>query len=124
LSYAQSGFVIGVVDDDPRVLESLESLLESAGHGVRRFASAAALLESRAFAEIDCLVSDIDMPVMDGFALLQAARTRRPQLPVIFITAHPEMLNRSLPSNLAPQRWLMKPFTAQQLLSAVSDTLS
>ena len=60
-------FTIAVVDDDQRIPKSLEYLLESADHAVRLFASAAALLESGCLAEIDCLISDIDMPVMDGF---------------------------------------------------------
>jgi CheY-like chemotaxis protein len=38
--------MIAVVDDDPRLLESLENLLESAGYGVRTFSSAKALLDA------------------------------------------------------------------------------
>src|SRR2546422_1176637 len=51
-------FVVAVVDDDARILESLEDLLESAGHAVRLFTSATALLENCSFAEIDCLRSE------------------------------------------------------------------
>ena len=56
------GFIIGVVEDDQRILESLEMLLESASHVVRLFTSAMALLESSSLAEIDCLISDIGLP--------------------------------------------------------------
>ena len=68
-------------------------LLESAGHTVRLFASAAALLESGSLAEIDCLLSDVNMPVMGGLELLRIVRTARPGLPVILVTGHPEMIN-------------------------------
>ena len=47
-------FVTAVVDDDRRVLESLEDLLESAGHRVRLYGTAAALLDSGSLADIDC----------------------------------------------------------------------
>jgi FixJ family two-component response regulator len=117
------GYIIAVVDDDQRILQSLESLLESADYAVRSFASAAALLESDCLAEIDCLISDIDMPVMDGFELLRVAHAARPELPVILITGHPEMLNRLLPIGPGHYRLFKKPFDGQELLTAVSDAL-
>ena len=118
-----AGFAIAVVDDDQRILQSLESLLESADYAVRSFASAAALLESDSLAEIDCLISDIDMPVMDGLELLRAVRAARPELPVILITGHPEMLNRLPPMGPSHYRFFKKPFDGQELLTAVSAAM-
>jgi FixJ family two-component response regulator len=117
------GFTIAVVDDDPRILESLGNLLESADYLVRGFASAAALLDSGFLAQIDCLISDIDMPVMDGFELLRLVHAARPALPVILITGHPDMLSR-LPA-IAPAhfRSFKKPFDGREFLAAVSDAL-
>ena len=117
------GFAIAVVDDDRRILESLENLLESADYAVRSFASTAALLETDCLAEIDCLISDIDMPVMDGFELLRVAHAARPELPVILITGHPEMLNRLPAIDPGHYRSFTKPFDGQELLTAVSDAL-
>jgi CheY-like chemotaxis protein len=53
---------------------------------VRLFSSARLALEDDGLA-IDCLISDIGMPEMNGFELLRLARLARPDLPVIFITA-------------------------------------
>ena len=117
------GFTIAVVDDEPRILESLKNLLESADYAVRSFASAATLLESDCLAEIDCLISDIDMPVMDGFELLRVAHAARPELPVILITGHPEMLNRLPAIGPGHYRFFKKPFDGQELLTTVSDAL-
>jgi FixJ family two-component response regulator len=116
-------YVIAVVDDDQRISESLEILLESADYTVRSFASGKALLESGCLARVDCLISDIDMPLMDGFQLLRAARVERPGLPVILITGHPEILDRLPPSGTDRYRLFKKPFDGQELLTAISEPL-
>ena len=118
-----TGFIIAVVDDDQRILKSLDHLLESADHAVRLFASAAALLESGSLAEIDCLISDIGLPVMDGFELLRLVHAARPDLPVILITGHPEMLNRPPPIGAGHYVLFEKPFNGKELLTAVADAL-
>ena len=114
---------IAVVDDDPRILASLASLLESADYAVRPFASAAAFIESDCLAEIDCLISDIDMPVMDGFEVSRVVHAARPELPIILITGHPELLNRIPLADPKHYRLFKKPFDGQELLTAIRDAL-
>ena len=77
-----SGLVVAVVDDDQNILRSLESLLESADYKVRVFTSGASLLESGCLGDLDFLISDIDMPGMDGFELLRLVHATRPGLPL------------------------------------------
>jgi FixJ family two-component response regulator len=113
--------VVAVVDDDPLVLESLEDLLESADHTVRLFASASAFLESGQLAEIDCVISDIGMPAIDGFELRRLAKVARPELPVILITGRDELANSPRCAFIAGTRDIFqKPFNGQELLAAVS----
>ena len=92
-----SSFVVAVVDDEHSILQSLEYLLESADYAVRLFTSATALLESGCLPQIDCLISDIDMPGMDGFELLRLVNAARPGLPTILITGYPDRLKRLPP---------------------------
>ena len=115
-------FVVAVVDDDPRILESLESLLESAGHAVRLFPSAAALIDGCGFAEIDCLISDISMPSIDGWELQRLAHAARPELPVILITGH-DITDPDPETRQGRRRFFRKPFNGQELLAAVSEAL-
>jgi FixJ family two-component response regulator len=115
-------FVVAVVDDDPRVLESLEDLLESAGHAVRLFGSANALLENCAFADIDCLISDIGMPDMDGWELQRLAHLARPELPVILITGR-NLADQASAASRGSQGFFRKPFKVQELLATVSEAL-
>jgi FixJ family two-component response regulator len=118
-----SGFVVAVVDDDDSVLYALKNLLESADYAARVFASADALLESNDLAEVDCLISDIDMPGMDGFELVRKVHLRSPDLPVILITGHPEMLQQSQHVDPRAYEVFNKPFEGHKLLKAVSEAL-
>jgi FixJ family two-component response regulator len=119
----RSRAIIAVVDDDERILDSLRTLLESADYVPVLFASGPALLESGHLPEIDCLISDIDMPMMDGFELLRVVRETRPGLPIILITGYPEMLNRLPPAGPTHYRLFKKPFDGHELLASVSEAL-
>ena len=118
-----SRFVVAVVDDDQGILRSLEYLLDSADHAVRLFSSGAALLQSGCLPEIDCLISDIDMPGMDGFELLRRLHAARPGLPTILITGFPDTLKRLPPLGASKPRVFSKPFEGPELLAAVTDAL-
>jgi FixJ family two-component response regulator len=118
-----SSSVVAVIDDDQGVLRSLEYLLESADYAVRLFTSARALLDAGSLADIDCLISDIDMPGMDGFELLRLVHAARPSLPTILITGYPDRLKRLPPFRGSEPRFFTKPFHGPELLTAVSDAL-
>lgn len=117
------GFIVGVVDDDEGVLRSLECLLESADYAVRLYRSGAELLDRRSLDEIDCLISDIDMPGMDGFELLRSVYAARPGLPTVLITGYPDTLKRLPPLGGSNPRFFTKPFDGPELLGAVGDAL-
>src|SRR5258708_1906769 len=116
-------WIVAVVDDDTRVLESLEDLLESAGHTVALFTSAQALLHHRAFQPIDCLISDISMPAIDGLKLERLARVARPELPVILITGRLELTRGRQPAD-DNKTFLLKPFNERELLGAIDNALA
>src|SRR5687767_11580194 len=104
---------VAVVDDDPRLLESLSELLESAGYSVRPFGSGQVLLADKAaLAEIDCLIADIGMPGIDGFELEKLVRQARPELPVILITGRHEIADQRR-AIAQGSRFFRKPFDGQ-----------
>lgn len=116
-------FLIGVVDDDPRVLESFEELLASGGYRVLLFLSAQAFLNANGFQQVDCLISDIGMPVISGWELLEMSRTAYPDLPVLLITARDE---EHLPVSVeggGARRLFRKPFDGKELLATLDVIL-
>jgi FixJ family two-component response regulator len=118
-----SGLIVAVVDDDQSVLRALEYLLESADYAVRLFASGQELLDSGCLPQIDCLISDIDMPSMEGYDLLRVVRSMRPELPVILITGYPDTLKRLPIMGAGSPRCFTKPFQGPELLAAVSESI-
>ena len=123
MAHQPPGFIVAVVDDDEGILRSLEYLLESADYAVRLFRSGTELLDSDYLEEIDCLISDIDMPGMDGFELLRLVHAARPGLPTILITGYPDTLKRLPPLGSTKPRFFTKPFQGPELLTAISDAL-
>jgi FixJ family two-component response regulator len=113
---------VAIVDDDIRVLESLENLLESAGYSVRVFTGASALLATR-YALIDCLITDIGMPGIDGFELIEIVKRAKPTMPVFLITGRHEIVDQQVAMSKNISGFFRKPFDAQRLLSEVSQTL-
>jgi FixJ family two-component response regulator len=113
--------VVAVVDDDYRVLESLEDLLQSAGYRVRLFASAQQFLDT-ALPEIDCVISDVGMLGIDGFTLAQIIRSLRPSLPVIFITGRHESATAEQAAR-GGHLLFEKPFDTRDLLAAIGSEL-
>jgi FixJ family two-component response regulator len=112
--------VVAIVDDDPRLLASLEELLESAGYAARSFSSAGSLLAS-GLSGVDVLITDIGMPGMDGFELRDMVKKARPELPVFLITGRHEIADQVRAKGISG--FFRKPFEAKILLAAVGGAL-
>ncbi|KQV10910.1 regulator [Rhizobium sp. Root1203] len=112
--------IVAVVDDDPRLLESLEELLESAGYAACCFRSAGHFL-IRGLADLDVLITDIGMPDTNGFELRDIVRKARPDLPVFLITGRHEIADQSRAQGISG--FFRKPFNAPALLFAIAEAL-
>ena len=81
--------IVGVVDDDPAVRNSLKFSLEVEGFVARIYPDAQALLDEPVLSHFDCLVADQSMPGMTGLDLVSALRARKILVPAVLITSHP-----------------------------------
>lgn len=116
--------IVVAVDDDFRVRESLESLIESAGYDPVVFSSAEDFLQSGTLNAATCVITDVRMPGMDGIELQRRIRLARPDLPIIFISAHNHAEIRQQALDDGAAGFLCKPFNAADLLEVIQGALA
>lgn len=80
---------IAVVDDDTRVLESLENVFASYGYKAEGFPSAEQFLGSGGLARSSCIIADLHLPSLSGLGLLQYVKNSTSSVPVVIITGKP-----------------------------------
>ena len=121
---ARDLIVVVAVDDDFRVRESIESVVELAGYAPRLFSTAEQFLSSGTLPVAACVITDVRMPGMDGIELQRRIRRERPTLPMIFISAHnnPEIRQTALAEGAVD--FLYKPFDASDLLGKIHAALT
>jgi FixJ family two-component response regulator len=115
--------IIAIVDDDNSIRTALKSLLRSSGYEVRTYCSALEFLDANAPAETHCLISDIQMPGMNGVDMHKQLVAMGLRIPTILITGYPEAaahLGADTPSLIAI---LPKPCEAERLLSCIGTAL-
>jgi FixJ family two-component response regulator len=108
-----------VVDDDPSMRRSLESLHRSVGHDVRLFSSAPEFMSAERGDAPGCLVLDVRLPGMSGLAFQQELANAGVTLPIIFITGHGDVPMSVRAMKAGAVEFLTKPFDDQVLLDAI-----
>ena len=109
-----------VIDDDENIRELLRLHLSAAGYAVDVAADAIAAGYLVLRSPPDLIISDINMPHMDGFEFLAALRadTTLPRIPVILLTSNEEGDDRG--KELGAVDYLTKPVRADRLLQLVA----
>jgi Response regulator len=114
---------ICVVDDDEDARLALRLVLEQAGFAVKAFASADAFLADDVFSAA-CLVADLVMPGIDGFALQRETNRRRPDLPVVIITGHGLVDHAVKAMKAGAVDFLEKPFNGDEFIDCVKRAIT
>jgi FixJ family two-component response regulator len=115
--------IIGIVDDDPDVRGSLDSLMRSAGMTPRCFSCAEELLAHAAQGEFACIVTDLHMPGMTGLELQAEVGRRGWRQPVILMTAYPTDAARAQAMSAGAVAFLTKPVDPDALLEAIENII-
>ncbi len=122
---------IAVIEDDAGVRTALRQLLRAAEFDALTFASAEEFLDWRRRENldwsrrenVDCLIADINLPGMNGVALVQALAASGEALPAVLITARDDPATRELLRRAAPAPHLRKPFSDEELFYAIDRAL-
>ena len=112
-----------VVDDDPNILEVLQTRLEAHGYAVETAADGHEALKRLTESAADLVITDLKMPGMDGLELLGRMRTMDSRAPTIFLTAHGSIPDAVSAMKLGAYDFLVKPYSGNDLMSMIRRAL-
>ena len=115
--------LVSIVDDDPFVRAATSSLVRSFGWEARAFESAIDFLASDVLMRTRCLVCDVQMPTMDGIALVERLGREGLYMPVIFISAFANARTRERAQSSAALCLIEKPIDAAELETWIGRAL-
>jgi FixJ family two-component response regulator len=107
--------IVAIVEDDDAVRIAHASLIRSFGWQVRQYNSANDFLDSQQFADLTCIVSDVQMPGTTGIEMQRRLRDMGYALPIIFITGFPNDVIRAQALKDGAWSWLIKPVDTVEL---------
>jgi len=120
---SESAATVLVVDDDPQIRRSVSRLIQSAGLGVKTFASAEEFLSYDMGDAPACVVLDMCLGGMTGLQIQELLQQRERQIPIIFLSGHGTIPTAALGFKHGAEDFLEKPVHPQVLLDAVTHAL-
>ena len=109
---------VHIVDDDSEVRAAMSFMLRQLGYETQIYASGSEFL-SQGDLDRGCLLLDIDMPEMDGFAVLAALRERSVDLPVIIVTGRGDVPIAVRAMKKGAADFIEQPYLAEELTDAI-----
>jgi FixJ family two-component response regulator len=115
--------MIAIVDDDESIRYALGNLLRAAEFDVLAFGSAEDFLDALDGKRIGCLIADVNLPGMNGVALVEALAAMGRAMPAVLITARDDATTFSLLQRAESTPHLRKPFSDDELFAAIRQVL-
>jgi len=118
-----SQVLIAIVDDDETVRDGIRTLVRSLGYHASTFGSAHEYLKSEQVHDTSCLITDVQMPGLNGIDLQDRLIARGHRIPIIFITGHPDDSVRARAMKAGAVSFLIKPFSPDHFIGCIDKAL-
>jgi len=117
---------IMAVDDSPSIRQMLSFTLKQAGYEVVEAVDGKDALVKFAAENIQMLITDLNMPNMDGITLIREIRKNSANrfMPIIMLTTESQETKRQEGKTAGASAWIVKPFKPEQLLGVVRMVLA
>lgn len=109
-----------LIDDDPNLLDMLAMSFEDAGHDVQTASDGIKGHKKATQGDPQLIVSDVNMPGLDGFSLCRKLREEGIMVPIVLLTARDTEIDEALGLELGADDYVVKPFSTRVLLARVS----
>jgi putative nucleotidyltransferase with HDIG domain len=112
-------FRVLVVDDEPGIRAALEAILHQCGHKVVKAENGRRAQEILSLESFDLVITDLQMPEVDGLVLIQWIKTNKPT-PIFLLTAFTQILETQQAYQLGVSEFFSKPFSFKAITDAIS----
>jgi len=111
-----------IVDDAQSMRFVINATLLNLGHYVQEATDGLEALKSAKKNTFDLVITDINMPNMDGFQLIEALRSLHPYkfIPILALTTQSDTTSKQKAKQLGATGWIVKPFTPERLTELVT----
>ena len=114
---------IWLVEDEASIADTLIYTLEQEGFCVRSFDRGLPVLEAARLARPDLAILDVGLPDINGFELCRRLIAEHPQLPLLFLTARSEEVDRLIGLEIGADDYIAKPFSPREVCARVRTVL-
>ena len=115
--------MISIIDDDASMRDAVRRLIKSLGLNANTFASAEEFLQSDCVRDTSCVITDMQMPGLNGAELQGKLIAQDVNVPMIFVTAFPEDELRRRVLDAGAIGFLSKPFDEEHLIGYLNVAL-
>ena len=112
-----------VVDDEPAIRDLITDVLKIADFEVTQSADGLDAINKIRQIKFDAIILDVNLPKVDGFAVLEKIRQSAPSLPIIMISARTDKEDVTRGLRLGADDYIRKPFSVEELLLRVQNRL-
>ena len=113
-----------IVDDSASIRQAVKIAL--AGHSISEASNGSEGIAKATVAEFELIITDLNMPVMDGLSMIRALRTNASYagVPIVFLTTESDAGVKQQAKAAGATGWITKPFDADQLCRIVTKVLA